>query len=128
MFTLVPNTLTPLSGFILSIRMLKKVVLPLPFSPIKAIFSPLFKSKERLENKCLSPKLLLKFSACKTSYPLLTEVSNLIFAGPFSSSGASIFSILSRAFSLLSAALILFSLLKDLNFSIIASCLFISAC
>ena len=121
MCTFVPILISPSYCFTFPSNILKSVLLPTPFAPIMATFSPLFISKftpsksGELSNDFFNP------STFNTSFPLkiLGVKCNLIFVGRFS--GLSNFSIRCNAFSLLSALLIDFSLLNALNV-LITSC------
>ena len=54
-----------ITGHLLSL-ILKREVLPAPFTPTRPTFSPLLTSKDREENTVSSPKLSVKFCALKT--------------------------------------------------------------
>ena len=118
----------PLSGGIMPLISFNIVVLPVPLLPIKATRSPRLISKLILLKRVLPSNDLVRSVTVRTSLPLITDGSSLMFILALSSTGLSTTSILSSIFSRLSARLMDFSRLNCFNLAITSSWCLISRC
>ena len=105
-----------------------KVVLPVPFGPIRATRSSRKISALRPSNRGLLPNDFETSFNVRTSFPLTTSGSMLRRMSALYSVGFSKTSILFKAFSRLSARLIDFSRLNCFNFLITSFWCLISCC